>query len=244
MIFYFSGTGNSEWVAQQLARLTGDEAVDITTLQQVPPVRDAARLGFVFPVYAWGAPEPMNAFARRLEKSGAFAFGVCTCGGEAGLAMKRFVEVYPLNSSYSLVMPNNYIVGTDTESDAVIGDKLARAAEELARIAAEIVQQQPVYRVKEGKLAKLKSSVANFGFNRFARSAKPFSAGDSCNGCGLCAAGCPAHAVSMHSGRPVWAAQCFQCMRCINQCPTQAIQYGKATVGRRRYLLKNHLPQG
>lgn len=244
MIFYFSGTGNSEWVACQLARLTGDEAVNITALREIPKVWDVEQLGFVFPVYAWGAPEPVISFAKRLEKSEVFTFGVCTCGGEAGLAMKRFAEVYPLNSSYSLVMPNNYILGTDTDSDAAIKGKLARATEELEQIAAEVSQQRPIYRVREGRLAKLKSSAANFGFNRFARSAKPFSAGAPCNGCGLCAAECPANAISMQGGRPVWAAQCFQCMRCINQCPTGAIQYGKATIGRRRYLLRNHLPQG
>lgn len=34
MIFHFSGTGNSEWAAQQLAHLTDDEAYDITNLKE------------------------------------------------------------------------------------------------------------------------------------------------------------------------------------------------------------------
>lgn len=36
MIFYFSGTGNSKWIAQQLAHNTDDELFDITKLAQVP----------------------------------------------------------------------------------------------------------------------------------------------------------------------------------------------------------------
>ena len=110
-------------------------------------------------------------------------------------------------------------------------------------MAQEIRRQEKVYRVREGTMAGLKSGLVNFGFNRFARSAKPFFAGDRCNGCGLCAANCPAHAITLREGKPVWAAQCCQCLRCINQCPRQAIQYGKATAGRRRYTIRAYLPQ-
>ena len=115
MIFYFSGTGNSRWVAKQLACLLGDQTCDITALTEIPDIKKEKQIGFVFPIYAWGAPEPMEAFAMKLPKTGAFSFGVCTCGEEAGMAMKQFSKCYPLDSSYSLVMPNNYIVGTDTE---------------------------------------------------------------------------------------------------------------------------------
>ena len=95
MIFYFSGTGNSRWVARQLAELTGDAAYDIITLAQAPDLRGEARIGFVFPVYAWGPPEVMAQFAQKLTRTQAFAFGVCTCGGDAGLTMKAFSKCYP-----------------------------------------------------------------------------------------------------------------------------------------------------
>ena len=243
MIFYFSGTGNSAWAARQLARLTGDDAYDITNLKELPDLTNANQIGFVFPVYAWGVPEIMADFAKKLLKVQSFTFGLCTCGGNAGHTMKRFSRLYPLGSSYSLLMPNNYIVGSDTDGEDEILRKLAGAREELERMAQEIRRQKKVYRVHEGAMAGLKSGLVNFGFNRFARSAKPFFAGDSCNGCGLCAANCPAHAITLRDGKPVWAAQCYQCLRCINQCPQQAIQYGKATAGRRRYTIRGHLPQ-
>ena len=243
MIFYFSGTGNSAWAARQLAHLTDDEACDITTLTQVPDLKTVQQIGFVFPVYAWGVPEAMAAFAKRMQRTGAFAFGVCTCGSEAGLAMKRFSKCYPLDSSYSLVMPNNYIIGSDTDSEEVILKKIASARETLKQIAGEILRKEWVYRVHEGALAGVKSYAANAGFNRFARSARPFFATDRCNGCGLCAQRCPASAISMKDGKPVWKAQCYQCLRCINACPRQAIQYGKGTEGRRRYTIWPYLPQ-
>ena len=153
MIFYFSGTGNSAWVAQQLARLTGDQAYDIATLAEMPDMQAAKQIGFAFPIYAWGAPEPMVAFAKKLVKPQAFTFGVCTCGAEAGLAMKYFSRIYPLNSSYSLVMPNNYILGSDTDDAETIRIKISTAREEVQRISHEILQQKSVSRVQEGPFA-------------------------------------------------------------------------------------------
>lgn len=151
MIFYFSGTGNSAWVARQLAHLTGDVACDITTLAQTPDVQKEEQVGFVFPVYAWGALEVKTNFASRLARPQAFAFGVCTCGSEAGLTMKRFAKECPLDSSYNLVMPNNYIIGSDTDSDAVIQEKIASARKALQQIAQEILHRQRVDRVHEGR---------------------------------------------------------------------------------------------
>ena len=243
MIFYFSGTGNSAWAARQLARLTGDETYDIANLKKLPDTTHATQIGFVFPVYAWGAPEIMADFAKKLPKSQMFTFGVCTCGGDAGLTMKQFSKLYPLSSSYSLQMPNNYIIGSDTDDESKIIQKIAAARKELERMAQEIQRQERVYRVHEGGLAGLKSHLANFGFNKFARSAKPFFAGDSCNGCGQCARNCPASTISLRDSKPIWAAQCFQCLRCINECPQQAIQYGKSTAGRRRYTIQAYLSQ-
>ena len=243
MIFYFSGTGNSAWAARQLANLTEDEAYNIISLKELPDVGNAKQIGFVFPVYAWGAPEVMVDFAKKLPQPPVFTFGVCTCGGDAGLTMKQFSKWCSLSSSYSLVMPNNYIIGSDTDDKGVISQKITAAQVELEQIAQEIRRQEQVYRVHEGGLAGVKSHLANLGFNKFARSAKPFFTEDSCNGCGLCARNCPAHAISLRDGKPIWAAQCYQCLRCINECPQRAIQYGKSTAGRHRYTIWAYLPQ-
>lgn len=243
MIFYFSGTGNSAWAARQLARLTDDVAYDIISLKELPDMGRAKQIGFVFPVYAWGAPEVVVEFAKKLPRTQSYTFGVCTCGGDAGLAMKQFSKWYPLCSSYSLLMPNNYIIGSDPDEESETRQKITAARGELERMAGEIRRQERVYRVHEGALAGVKSRFVNLGFNKFARSTKPFWAGEGCNGCGQCARNCPASAISLREGKPVWAQQCFQCLRCINECPQQAIQYGKATAGRPRYTIRAYLPQ-
>ncbi len=241
MIFYFSGTGNSRWVAEQISILTGDEARDIVGLDRAPDVQNEAQIGIVFPVYAWGAPEPVCSFVKTLKKTDAFTFGVCTCGSEAGYAMKKLSALYPLKSCYSLVMPNNYVIGGDVDGGLEARHKIEEARGEIEKLTGEISRREEVYRVNEGPKAGFKSSVINFGFNKFARSTKAFYATDACNGCGLCAKNCPAKTIAMVDGRPQWGKQCYQCLRCINECPQQAIQYGKQTEDRGRYTLERCL---
>ena len=36
--------------------------------------------------------------------------------------------------------------------------------------------------------------------------------------------------------KPVWDKDCTMCLACINRCPQEAIQYGKSTEKRGRYL--------
>lgn len=244
MIFSFSGTGNSEWVAAQLARLTEDRTGNITDLEEIPELQDERQVGFVFPIYAWGAPEPMVQFMTKLKKTDAFTFGVCTCGADAGKAMKRLSKIYRLDSSYSLCMPNNYIVGSELEEEFEIRQKIQNAYQELWRISRELLRRERVYRVQEGKFAWLKSGPIHTGFEKFARSTRPFYVTEACIGCGRCVGMCPARSISMVHEKPVWSEQCYQCMRCIHQCPCQAIQYGKATEDRRRYTIQDYLENG
>ena len=109
MIFYFSGTGNSKWVAKEIASLIKDNCIDICELNEVPNIDNEEQIGFVFPIYAWGVPEVMVNFIKKLNKTNAFTFCICTCGSEAGEALKKLSKIYRLDSSYSIIMPSNYI---------------------------------------------------------------------------------------------------------------------------------------
>ena len=120
MIYYFSGTGNSRWAARQIAARLHDTAQDISKLRQLPDLTHESQIGLVFPIYAWGAPEPVLSFVKKLPKTQTFTFAVCTCGEEAGYAMKKLSDLYPFRNSYSLVMPNNYIIGADVDDAQTI----------------------------------------------------------------------------------------------------------------------------
>ena len=235
MIFYFSATGNSRWAALRLAELTGDRAVDMVKRSPSSYDLTGQTVGLVFPIYAWGVPEPMDLFVRQLRGKPAFAFAAATCGQEAGKALDRLNRYFPLDSRYTLIMPDNYVFWLEPETGEAGKEKVRAAAEKLPRIAAEISARKPVTDVRVGLLAGLKSGPVNKGFNRFARSTRPFYADTRCNGCGLCASVCPAHTIRLQDGKPRWGEKCYQCTACINRCPTGAIQYGKGTRKRGRY---------
>lgn len=234
MIYYFSGTGNSKWVADQLASKTDDMAVNIIKCPTVPS-KDKQTVGLVFPIHAWGVPEPVLTFVKRLVGEPMFTFAVCTCGDEAGNAMEKLSDLFPLDSAYSVAMPNSYIMLADVDSDEIITSKIIKAKEKLDTIADQIIAKQSVYDVHKGSLSWIKSSLVNFGFNKVSRRTKPFYVTDKCTSCGFCAEICPANTIKMVDGKPHWGKPCYQCTACINRCPAKAIEYGKGTRAKGRY---------
>lgn len=241
MIYYFSGTGNSKWIAQQLAKRTGDEAQNLADLLKDGSVSVFAgmdqTIGIVFPVYAWGAPLIVERFCQSITLApGAYAYAVCSCGDEAGKSMKRLHKSYAYQSAWSIAMPNNYIVGYDVDSPALEEKKIRIARERIDSIAQAVLSHTNVYDVHEGSSAGLKTALIRPMFNTFARATKQFSADDGCNACGLCARICPIGAIEMENAKPAWVRKhCTQCMGCINRCPQRAIQYGASTAKRGRY---------
>ena len=240
MIYYFSGTGNSQWAAQELARLTGDEAVNLA--QRNPDGPDSlwfgpqSCVGLVFPIYAWAPPKMVMEFARSIHmEPNAFCYALCTCGDEAGRGMERLRRVFPWNSAYSLQMPNNYLPLYDVDSPELAREKVAKAQLRLKEIAGQINRRQPVEDVFQGSWPRLKTAVAAPLFQAFAMSDKPFFAEDSCTGCGLCANVCPAGNIRLAEGKPHWRGHCMQCQACIHRCPVRAIQYGRGTREKGRY---------
>lgn len=65
-------------------------------------------------------------------------------------------------------MPNNYIIGSDTDDESEILQQISVARKELERMDHEIQRQERVYRVHEGALAEVQSHFANLGFNKLA----------------------------------------------------------------------------
>lgn len=243
MIFYFSGTGNSRWVAEKIAEETEDVTFDITWKKTIDISEQERQIGFVFPIYAWGIPKPMVEFVKKMDKKKIFTYAVCTCGQDAGTALKKFSQIYHLESAYSLTMPNNYIIGSDLEAHETMLKKLQDAENEIHKICSEIVKRKKVYHVSEGRFAGFKTEIIHRGFQKFARDTKGFWVTDQCDGCGRCEKNCPASAIVIREEKPVWYGNCYQCMRCIHGCPQIAIQFGKKTQGRGRYSIQKLLTE-
>jgi len=234
MIYYFSGTGNSEWTAKTLAKLTGDRAESIPDAvkcgEQINVMR-GDEFVLVFPIYAWRPPKIVLDFIKNVTvEDGAYVCGVCTCGDEAGHAMKLLGKKIPLDASWSLIMPNNYIPMFDTDEPALVKEKLLSAKERVTKIAKSIMARERVYDVCEGSLASVRTGIVGSGFNKLAMSDKKFYAEDTCISCGICEKRCPAENIRMKDARPVWQGHCMMCLACIHGCPVEAIQYGNLCI--------------
>lgn len=90
MIFYFSATGNSQWIAETIASAVGDTAVD---LMKVDPASytftSQDSLGLVFPVYFCAAPDIVKEYARKFRPGDAYTYAVCNFSNYTGAAPER-----------------------------------------------------------------------------------------------------------------------------------------------------------
>ena len=77
MIYYFSATGNSKYVAERIAGALGDEARSIQGCDGRLSRSDV--IGFVTPTYAWGLPDIVKRFFSALVvEQPEYAFLVAT----------------------------------------------------------------------------------------------------------------------------------------------------------------------
>ena len=68
MIFYFSATGNSKHVAEEIAAKTGDKAVSILDVNGLElNLTSEKKLGFVSPTYAFGLPVVVTEFLKHVS---------------------------------------------------------------------------------------------------------------------------------------------------------------------------------
>ena len=249
MVLYFSGTGNSRFAAQQLARVCEDELVSINrSLRQ--RILDPYQAQYAFesdspfvivcPTYCWHIPRVVETFLKESRFLGSRRmYFVLTCGGGTGNAAEHAKQIcHEISMDFcglaSVLMPENYIsLFRAPEADEAVG--IIRAAmPQLEGIANQILLDRSITDSYAGR------AVPDFvvrGFYRFFVHDKRFHVKDNCIGCTACAKLCPLVNITMHNGRPVWNGHCTQCQGCIAVCPVDAIEFGSRTRRKRRYYL-------
>lgn len=228
MIFYFSGTGNSEYVAKKIAEYTNDEA------RFIPRVFDEMqkdldlhneKIGVVFPIYAWQPPAIVMEFLEHVHASKkSFCYAIATCGESCGKAMHVLKKIFPFESAYSITMPENYIALFPLDEEERALEKINVARQRLPQIASEINAKKSVYDVDEGSAANFCTYVLHPIFSLTMLRSSFFSVDTHCVSCGECEKNCPLHVISFDGKKPVWNGKCQMCMSCIAKCPTHSIQ--------------------
>lgn len=256
MVFYFSATGNSLWVAQYISNSFNESLCEVSGLIRKHSVEglkytlrdEAEMLFFVFPVHSWGPSLVMLRFIRELQLSGlkgnrVFAIGTCgdDCGYTDRIVRKELADkCIPLEAFFSLKMPNNYILmrGFGVDPESVKDEKLALAPSGMEQIVKAInTRSYSESQILRTGMSWLKSYVVYPVFKKFVIGRQSFRSTDACISCGLCAKVCPTGMIVMQNGRPVWQGKdCVQCTACIHRCPAKAIEFGKVSVGKGRYV--------
>ena len=254
MVLYFSGTGNSRYIAKRIAEKLGDSLFDINAAIKKDNTSLIAtgggRLVFVTPTYAWRIPLVVRDWIKRTDFPGKNkVWFVMDCGGEIGNAAKYNIELcrmkgFEYMGTAQIVMPENYIamfsVPGREEAAAIIN-----RAEPVTDSCIEKIGNGEKFSAPRNSLYdRLMSSVVNNLFYPLFVKANAFTSDEKCVGCGKCVSLCPLNNISLVGGKPKWGKNCTHCMACIVYCPTNAIEYGKKSVGKPRYTCEKTLSGG
>lgn len=249
MIFYFSATGNSLYVAQRIAAATGDRVASIADAVRGNhfdfSLEDGEAVGFVTPTYFWGIPTPVADFIRwmRLENAGdnyvyhVLTYGMLTGQAHRMMGMQLRAQSLPLDGHFTVRMPDTWTPMFDLSDPAKNQAVLDKAEGEIDAVIQGIRTKAKGRPARGIPLAHLYYA---YGLKHYRTD--QFTVEDACTGCGLCQRQCPVSAIALDADtkRPTWVKdQCACCLGCLHRCPVFAIQYGKNTRGHGQYVNPN-----
>lgn len=248
-IYHFSATGNSLSLARDLAkRLEDTRLVAIADAIGKPSAPDSnERIGFVFPVFAWGLPRIVADFVEGLRIAGSpRIFAVATCVAIPGNTLR---ELERLLRRKGLGLRAGFVVGAvrsslmklngfDRVMIALEGSRipLASAQTRLDEIV-RTIEEDGIHRPEtSSRLANAVGSLIHgLALRSFRTIDAGFEVGDSCKGCGTCARVCPRANIEIRKQRPTFRHDCEFCHACIQWCPSFAIRHPGFDESPRQY---------
>ncbi|MGL5346232.1 MAG: EFR1 family ferrodoxin [Peptostreptococcaceae bacterium] len=250
MIFYFSGTGNSLYIAKYVANKQCEKIISVSKEMSLNKdnyeykLDENEKVIFIYPIYAWAPPKIVLEFIGKLKFKNYkdnYVTAIATCGENIGDSMslinnKLKAIGLDLNSGFSIAMPNNYMIMGDVEVDKNVLSKLEESDLILDNINSIIGSKlDNVLMIEKGPMPAFMTKVINPLFNISAINPRKFYADENCIGCKLCEKVCNVKNITVNE-KPIWGKKCTGCLACINYCPKKAIQFGKSTLKKGRYV--------
>ena len=247
MIFCFSGTGNSRYIAKRIADELHENIIDLNEkikTNNYSSIETGNDIILVVPTYAWRIPRVVSNWLYKTKFVGAKRIWfVMNCGGEIGNAAKYNLMLaknkhLTYMGTKQILMPENYI--------AMFNAPQVDQAKKIVEKAEGDIKETIKY-MKEGKVFSkprhnlydcFMSGPVNPIFYRFFVKADAFQVNDTCIGCNQCVKKCPMNNIQLIDRKPIWGDECTHCMACICYCPQEAIEYGKKSIGKPRYHLE------
>lgn len=225
MVFYFTGTGNSLYVAKQIEekpvsipQVIHDENLDFS----------ADSIGIIAPVYGHEVPQMVRDFMKKAAFHTDYFYMILTYGNRHGGAAelaKILCDECSITVSYInvIIMADNWLPGFDMEEQRKIDKKVD---ENLSIILEDLkARKKMISPVTDAERAAHQQFLA--GMSQMPEDAWQhlLKVTENCTGCGICEKVCPAASVRVEDGKAVHIpGNCQTCLACAHACPQKAIQ--------------------
>jgi len=234
IMFYFSATGNSKYVADLFCKKTNaacysiEENVDFVELLGANEI-----IGFCYPIYGSRVPKLMREFvennAEILCNKKIIIF--CTQYIWSGDGARAFTDLLPRDSveviyAEHFFMPNNIcnFFLLPLESKKKIAKYPLKTERKMQRVC-DNIEKGIVKKRGFNPISKALGAIQGSFFPRFEKMAKNRVWLDKdCNKCRLCIIICPMDNFDDEHDKITTNNNCMMCYRCINKCPQKAIR--------------------
>lgn len=238
VIFCYSGTGNCLDMAKNIAKILGD--TDIIMMRKYPAVtdvREAKRVGFIFPCYGGGLPGHVERYLHDIKVSpDAYTFGIAQCAAYKGEGLYKLNSLIPLDywAAVSHQCTCIWLFPHDLTMPKMGAAESQARSEHFAEKFARDIKAGVKTKRKLGKALVNKAEHA--AWPQIARKqGMTLKANDNCVMCGTCAKVCPMGNIRYVGKAVVFSDKCISCCACVQYCPQEAINFGKITEKRERY---------
>ena len=251
MILYFSGTGNSKYVANAIGDGIKDEAVSLNDIiKNDGPTAFNSEKPFIVvaPIHAWRFPRIIEEFIKKAKFSGnREIYFVGTMASQSGNCDKYCKEIterkhMKFKGFIGVFMPNNYVISSVMPTKEQI-DKILQYAKVIVKDVVQAIENgENLSKIDKTAMAGILSGPVNKLFNKFMVSSKNFVVSDKCISCGKCEEFCAVNNIKLVGGKPAFGDNCINCYSCIHRCPKEAINIKGKTENHGRYVCSEYEP--